>query len=179
VFTDISHVSWANEAIYGLQGEGVINGVGNRKFAPDLSVKREELVKMLTASMKSEIKTAEIPFKDVDKSQWYSPFVITAFANGITEGISESEFGIGDAVTRQDLAVMAYRAAADAGIISANSNSSADFADSAEISDYAKEAVAELRAAGIINGDQNNCFNPKAHCTRAEAAKIIYNIFYK
>ena len=50
------------------------------------------------------------------------------------------------------------------------------FADDAEISNYASEAVYTLRAMGIINGDDNNKFNPNSPATRAEAAVMLYNL---
>ena len=43
--------------------------------------------------------------------------------------------------------------------------------------DYAKEAVAALAGAGIINGKDNNIFDPGGQATRAEAAKIAYEVY--
>ena len=50
------------------------------------------------------------------------------------------------------------------------------FADENEISDYAKEAVNALYNNGLINGIDGSRFAPANHATRAEAAKIIYNL---
>ena len=50
---------------------------------------------------------------------------------------------------------------------------SPDFADDEQISDYAKEAVEALAAAGIISGSENGEFMPKKNATRAETAKIL------
>ena len=50
------------------------------------------------------------------------------------------------------------------------------FGDSDTIDAYAKEAVRLLKNSGILNGDENNMFNPQNNATRAEAAKIIYMI---
>ena len=178
-FTDIAHVSWASEAIYGLCDSGVINGVGDRRFAPDDSVTREQLAKMIVGASKTEIKSGSTPFADVDNSEWYADFVKTAYDNDITKGISDTEFGVGESVTREDLAVMAYRAAQKVGKLSDVTGDDNGFKDGESISDYAKEAVAALKSSGIINGDENGNFNPSNSCTRAEAAKIIYNIFFK
>ena len=51
------------------------------------------------------------------------------------------------------------------------------FADSKDISEYAKEAVKSLQMSGIINGDENECFNPNRNLSRAEAAKVIFEIY--
>ena len=178
-FTDIAHVSWASEAIYGLCDSGVINGVGDRRFAPDDSVTREQLAKMIVGASKTEIKSGDTPFGDIDNSEWYADFVKTAYDSDITKGISDTEFGVGESVTREDLAVMAYRAAQKVGKLSDVTGDDNGFKDGESISDYAKEAVAALKSSGIINGDENGNFNPSNSCTRAEAAKIIYNIFFK
>lgn len=178
-FTDIAHVGWASEAIYGLCDSGVINGVGDRRFEPDDSVTREQLAKMIVGASKTEIKSGDMPFGDVDNSEWYADFVKTAYDNDITKGISDTEFGVGKSVTREDLAVMAYRAAQKVGKLSDATDDDNGFKDGESISDYAKEAVATLKSSGIINGDENGNFNPSNSCTRAEAAKIIYNIFFK
>lgn len=178
-FTDITHVGWASEAIYGLCDSGVINGVGDRCFAPDDNVTREQLAKMIVGASKTEIKSGDTPFGDVDNSEWYAEFVKTAYDNDITKGISDTEFGVGESVTREDLAVMAYRAAQKVGKLSDATGDDNGFKDGESISDYAKEAVAALKSSGIINGDENGNFNPSNSCTRAEAAKIIYNIFFK
>lgn len=178
-FTDITHVGWASEAIYGLCDSGVINGVGDRRFAPDDSVTREQLAKMIVGASKTEIKNGDTPFGDVNNSEWYADFVKTAYDNDITKGISDTEFGVGESVTREDLAVMAYRAAQKVGKLSDATGDDNGFKDGESISDYAKEAVAALKSSGIINGDENGNFNPSNSCTRAEAAKIIYNIFFK
>ena len=77
------------------------------------------------------------------------------------------------------MAVMAYRAAQKVGKLSDATGDDNGFKDGESISDYAKEAVVALKSSGIINGDENGNFNPSNSCTRAEAAKIIYNIFFK
>ena len=69
---------------------------------------------------------------------------------------------------------MLYRTAQDI-----PSGDSADFRDSADISEYAAEAVAALNQNGILNGDNFGFFNPKKNLSRAEAAKIISSLIAK
>ena len=93
--------------------------------------------------------------------------------------MSETRFGTGEFITRQDMAVMLYRAAAAADVEILVVDAEKTVNDSADISGYAADAVAELVKAGIINGDQNRNFNPKNNATRAQAAVMIYNVLYK
>jgi len=50
------------------------------------------------------------------------------------------------------------------------------FADANLISDYAVEAIGALSAAGLLNGTGDNCYSPLATLTRAQAAKITYEL---
>ncbi|MDD2510434.1 MAG: S-layer homology domain-containing protein, partial [Syntrophomonas sp.] len=47
-----------------------------------------------------------------------------------------------------------------------------DFADNAEISPWAMEAITVASYNGIISGYQDNTFKPQGHATRAEAATV-------
>ncbi len=73
------------------------------------------------------------------------------------------------------MAVMVYRALEKKELIGENAEKTA-FSDNAEISDYAKDPVGIIAAMGIINGTGNNEFSPNQNATRAQAAKIIYEL---
>ena len=97
---------------------------------------------------------------------------------GIINGISNEEFGVGANLTRQDLAVIAIRAAKAANVEIPSDIKAANFNDADAIADYANDAVNALYSMGIINGKDGNVFAPNDYCTRAEAAKITYNLFF-
>ena len=50
------------------------------------------------------------------------------------------------------------------------------FDDDNSIADYAKSSIYVLKEQGIINGVGGNMFAPYNTATRAEAAKMIYEI---
>lgn len=177
-FSDLSDVEWAKEAIEALSKKNIINGTAPGVFEPNSNITREQIVKIILLSIGKEIENAECPFEDVDDNLWYAPYVKDGYKKGIINGISDSEFGTGRNLTRQDLAVIVVRAAEIAGIKLAAAEKS-DFADSGSIAEYAKNAVDILSAMNVINGKDGNVFAPGDFCTRAEAAKIIYNLFFK
>ena len=77
-------------------------------------------------------------------------------------------------VTRQDAAAMLAR------LFSAPHDENVEkFADDAEISDYAKDGIYMLKAADMLSGYDDNTFRPNLPVTRAEAAKMIYNLLKK
>ena len=178
-FTDLSNVPWAKESIYNLFDKKIVDGIGNNKFSPHTSVTREQIVKIVVSVIGGKTDNLETAFSDVDKSAWYAPYLVYAEKMGITSGISENEFGVGLPVTRQDLAVLTYNTAKKAGMIQKTDLLEPEFADEEKIADYAKEAVASLQAAGVINGDENGLFNATNYCTRAEAAVIVDRLFFK
>ncbi|MBE7022059.1 MAG: S-layer homology domain-containing protein, partial [Ruminococcaceae bacterium] len=101
---------------------------------------------------------------------WYYPYITTALANGLVNGLSRTEFGLGRQMTREDLAVTIYRALLKYG--AANDENIVSFSDEASISDYAKDAVCVLGGMGIITGFSDGSFGPKETATRAQAAAI-------
>ena len=73
------------------------------------------------------------------------------------------------------MAAIIYRGAERAGI-NIKINNTPKFDDDAEMSDYARESIYALKGMGVINGKSNNLFEPKAFATRAETAKMLYEL---
>lgn len=175
-FKDLDSVSWATEAINALYNKGVINGVDGENFDPEGIVSKEQFVKIIAGTF--DIKaTGEVKaFADVPSGQWYTEFINAAVENGIINGVSDTDFGLGTSISRQDMAVIVYRVAKKYGInLSAVRND--EPADISGVADYAKEAVTALYQAGVINGVGDGRFAPVDTATRAQAAKIIYELW--
>lgn len=174
IYTDLDDVIWARNAIVTLSNKGILKGVGDNKFAPNTLVTREEFVKMLVCAFGDKTQTAkEVNFSDVDPNEWYAEFVFAAVESGIVNGKGDGTFGVGENITRQDMAAMAYRAALKN--ISPDDESDI-FDDFDSVDAYAKGAVAVMAQKGIINGKENRMFCPLDNATRAEAAKVIFEI---
>ena len=169
-FDDLGSVLWAYPSISVLYEEGIINGFSDTEFMPEGLVTREQFVKMLMLSMKLDISNESAGFSDVDQTSWYADFVNTAYKNNVVNGFSATQFGVGENITRQDMAVMIYKAMVKCGF--SGEDNDTEFSDDGDISDYAKTAVSKLSKAGIINGTGNNMFSPRQTATRAETAVI-------
>ena len=113
--------------------------------------------------------TNEVLFTDIAQDAWYAQYIKEAVSGGLINGISETLFGTGLEISRQDMALIIYRALGT----SIKSDKSADFADMNTVSDYAYEAVNALYSAGLLSGDGTNV-NPQAKATRAMASKMVY-----
>ncbi len=173
-FVDLGNVSWAVESISYLADKGVLSGKSKLIFDPNSYVTREEFVKMTVLALNITSDSAEeCDFEDVLKNDWFRDVVTTGVNAGIINGISDSFFGSGMNITREDAACILYRAAKIAGKQLAGTAKT--FPDGANISDYAREAADRLSAAGVFGGDGAGRFMPKSNTTRAEAAKLIYS----
>lgn len=177
-FNDMDAAKWATEAVNELAKTGIVSGDENGNFRPNDVMTREEFVKMLTEAADVFDENAECGFDDVDKNAWYYVYVASAYKSGLAYGVSESKFGIGNKLTRQDMAVLSKRAAEKAGEID-EVREAVVFEDDAKIADYAKEAVYELYKSGAISGMDGNLFKPFETATRAQGAMIVYNLFLK
>ncbi len=171
-FADLGGVQWATESINALLEKGVISESPDKKFNPDKNVTREEFVKMIVVAMGVYDKNAVSSLLDVDSNEWYAPYVASAEKAGLIKGNEDGKFGVGEEISRQDMAVIIYRAMAE----SAKQGVSGGFADDGDIADYAKDAVYSLAEMSIVNGVGDNMFAPFGAATRAMAAKVIYGM---
>ncbi len=174
-FTDLDGYSWVSNEIEELAKKGIINGRTYNTFCPAELITREEFVTLIVNTFNIQVKGDDPGFSDVTEDSWYYKSVTRAYNSGIIKGISENQFGSGKNIMRQDLAVIVYNVLKLCNVEFEKAEDNTDFSDNAEISDYAKEAVWELKDKGIMVGS-DNMFNPKSNTTRAEAAKVIYSL---
>ena len=113
-------------------------------------------------------------FDDVSESRWSSADIAAARDNGIITGVDNNLFAPEKKISRQDMAVIAYRAGI-AGGAQIEDSGELSFTDKEEIADYAQTAVAALNKAKVLNGSENQ-FLPQDYTNRAEAAVVIYRL---
>ena len=172
--TDISG-HWAESMIRNAMQKGIMTGVGNGDFAPNAAMTRGMLI---TALGRMEGVKAGMyeggSFADVKQEDYFASFVAWAVAENIASGMSETVFAPNAEVTREQLAVFLYQYAQKKGI--ALTGESKTFTDAESISDWAKDAVAALTGAGLLNGRPDGSFNAKGKATRAEVATVLVKL---
>ena len=173
-YSDVKENDWFYSYVMTLSEKGVVSGNGNGEFAPNDNVTREQFLKMLLEAVGTEYVNVENTFADVDNSAWYAKYVLNAKKIGIVNGVSDVEFGIGENITRQDMAVMINRVIEKFNI-AVEEKATESFVDSAKVSDYARDSVRKMKNIGLIQG-YNNEFRPMDNLTRAEAVKVIYEL---
>ena len=173
-FNDIEEIAWAKDAIYELYNKGIISGRTDTVFDPHGKVSRAEFVKMLVLALGKSDSDATSTFSDSKPEDWHYKYISSAVNLNLVNGLGDGKFGVSDSVSRQDMAVMLARA-----LNGDLSSTQSSFADNADISNYAKGAVSFVNREGIMNGTGNNYFEPLSPVTRAQAAKVIYEILKK
>jgi hypothetical protein len=175
-FNDLGTVPWAGESIEFLAEKGIVHGDGDGRFEPDALVLREQFVKMLILCFGLEDETAVADFDDVPPGAWYYTYVARAQKVGIVNGLDGGSFGAGRNITRQEMAVMVCRAVDAMNFTLPVKTAEFNFTDEEDIDGYAAECVKALQRAGVVNGTDGGRFDPGMSSTRAQAAKIIYEL---
>lgn len=176
IFSDVPDNHWAKEYIEALFYMGAVSGVTKDTFEPERAVTREEFCAVIVR-MFGLSQSAEYYFNDVPTDSWYYDSVRAAVESGIVYGESESIFGAGKQITRQDAAVMAARLSETLGYDFGKHDKTIGFVDSEDIADYAKESVANLVSGNILGGYETGKFMPRNTLNRAEMAKMLYGLY--
>ena len=176
-FVDMIGYEWSQDYVAYLTSKGVVNGTSASTYSPGDNLTREQYVKMIALCLGVNPVQKTKTFEDTDEDAWYAPYIAWAVESGIVNGISETKFGVGESITREDMCVIACRAL-NYLVINMNAGT-LSFKDTQKISDYAAGSVSLLVGENIISGKNGGFFAPKDYSNRAEAAKVIYLIMQK
>lgn len=108
-FTDLTQ-DWYKDAVAWAVEKGIVNGVGNNKFAPNETCTRAQIVTMLWRLNGSQKVTPTINFTDLTQD-WYKDAVAWAANNGITKGDGASHFYPANDCTRGEAVAFIHRTA--------------------------------------------------------------------
>ena len=171
-FLDVNEGDWFYDAVAYAYENGLMDGVGGNRFAPNSETTRAQLVTILYRLEGEPAVTGEAGFDDVAAGQWYTDAVIWAAANDIVNGIGDNQFGPENTLTREQLVTMLYRYAQNKGYDVTASADLSGYPDAGQIQSWAQEAMTWAVAEGIVEGMDGN-LNPAGHATRAQIATIL------
>ncbi len=176
-FCDIEGYEWAEVAITDLAKSGIIAGMAEGVYAPGENLTRAQACAIICRLFAVGEKTPSVyNYGDVTEGDWHAGVVYAARDKGIVQGMSDDYFGAEENITRQDFVVMLDRAATVFNTPFGEIEETDEFADESEIAEYALESVKKFRGLSIVNGRDDGSFDPLGKITRAEAAKIAYNV---
>lgn len=172
-FTDITG-HWAADNILFVASRGLLSGTSDTTFSPGIGMTRGMFVTALgrlAGINPDSYKTGK--FTDVKADAYYAPYVNWAAQTGIVEGVTAITFAPDTNINREQVAVIMANYAKKLGCDLPKTLQAVTFADNAQISSWAKDAVKAMQQAGILAGKANNRFDPKGTATRAEVATVL------
>ena len=174
-FSDVKPWAWHTSGIEYVYKNGIMSGMGNGKFAPSEKLTREQLMQVLS-TFRPEPDSAYPPkdrFKDVVWDSWYCQAVYWAKEKGITSGLRAGYFGVGEYVTREQLATFILNYVDFAKCKYKIEGDLNAFDDADKVSAWAVDGMTFCVTGGIIQGKTTTTLDPKGYATRAELAQIL------
>lgn len=169
-------------AIQYMLARGWINGISEQSFDSKGELSRAQLVAILARiAGADEQQSSSTKFTDVNSNAYYANGLNWAVNQQIVTGLSATQFGPQQQITREQMAVFMYRFMTQQGIVTpATSNNSIKFEDNDQISTYSQEAIQYLAEQGIIQGyatsSGNVAFKPQQALTREEGMLLLYRM---
>lgn len=171
-FVDVAAEDWYGDAVAEVYARGLMTGMAEDTFAPELAATRGMVVSILHRLAGSPTMNAEV-FADVAMDDWYGQAVAWAASEGIASGTSAETFSPNAAVTREQLAALLCNFAAQQGVDTTARSDLSNFDDAATVSDWAQDAVSWAHAEGLLAGTSATMLAPQGEATRAQLAAML------
>ena len=179
MFTDVTK-NWAYPGIQYCVTHGIMGGMGDGTFAPTGTTTRAQIVQILYNLEGTPAVSGTTPFTDLT-ANWYKPAILWAYQNNVVAGKSPTTFDPDQPVTREQIAVILTQYMFH--VLKMNRTwTPADlstFPDGAQVSGWAKEAMQDAVALGLINGtkapDDKVYLDPQGSAARQQVATILMN----
>ena len=179
MFTDVTK-NWAYPGIQYCVTHGIMGGMGDGTFAPTGTTTRAQIVQILYNLEGTPAVSGTTPFTDLT-ANWYKPAILWAYQNNVVAGTSPTTFDPDQPVTREQIAVILTQYMFH--VLKMNRTwTPADlstFPDGAQVSSWAKEAMQDAVALGLINGtkapDGLVYLDPQGSAARQQVATILMN----
>ena len=171
-FADVAIDAYCYEAVKWAVKNGITDGVGNDRFAPEQSCTRAQIVTFLWRAAGSPVVNYAMDLSDVAEDAYYGEAVRWALSEGITTGTGGGAFSPDDACTRAQAVTLLARA------LNANASGKAEFGD-VPTDSYFAEAVAWAAANGVTEGVGSGLFGSDNSCTRGQIVTFLYRAYNK
>lgn len=188
VFNDVQNPkAWYYDTVYKIaktlndKGHALMSGYsnGSGNFGPADPLTRQDFAVILyRLADEPEAPDMENPFKDTNPKGYYYPSVLWAKAENVIAGYNDGRFGVGDKITREQVATILYRFAKDYLEIDTEpaleAGDLSKFTDGKAVSSWAEEALTWATGAGVITGkDGGTRVDARGNAARAEIGAMI------
>lgn len=175
LFEDIKSDDWYHDNVMYVFEKGLMSGVSDTEFGPQVTLTRAMLVTVLWRLEGEPVVNYLMQFTDVEAESYYQEAVRWASAEGIVNGVTDTEFAPHKNITREQIATIMHRYAQYKGYdVSVGEDTNIlSYDDASDVSEYAISAMQYAVGSGLITGKTDSTLNPKDNATRAEIATIL------
>lgn len=180
-YKDVAGNHWAADYITYLSSQGLMQGetnkLGEQLFNPSRNLTRAEFAVIVARYLKLDTsQEISLPYQDrLDIPGWSLGAIRAVYAAGIMTGQDvkgELYFYPRSNISRQEAMAVIGRILTDK-----YPSEEQEFTDAEQISAWAKEHVERLVTLGLVSGYEDDTIKPLANITRAEIAKILFNLY--
>ena len=176
-FSDVSKNDWFYDAVQDAVDMGLMAGVSADRFDPNGTVTRAMVAQILYAREGKPAVSGAAAISDVPANAWFHDAMQWAKAQGVIAGYPDGRMEPNAPVTREQLAVILHSYAQKKGMDVSKTADLAGYADAANMSVWAKDAMSWAVGSGLISGRSASTLAPAGSATRAECAVIFTQIF--
>jgi len=186
-FSDVRAGIWYYDAVMTLTNLSVVNGFPDGSFKPDKALTVAEFLKLVAVAMYPrdipEVIDGKIYYFDdyaFPENHWAARFYYAALFKGM---ITREEFPIerlDSEITRYQMSIVLHNLLKNIfGIVNTPAEGLENY-----IADYDKipakylDYVRSAYASGLLQGDENRCFNGEQSLTRAQGATVLMRLIY-
>lgn len=173
-FVDVAEADWCYGGVKYAYENKLMEGTDASHFSPAMDTSRAMVATILWRLAGEPAAKGEAAYPDCEPDAWYAQAVAWGTESGMLKGYGDGSFGPEDPITREQLALMLYRYAQTRGAGGIeNGTEILRFADTGDVSDWAKEAMTWAVDKGIVVGKGGDILDPQGGATRAETATVL------
>lgn len=158
---------WSAPAMTHAVQNGLLNG-SDGKILPKGLLTRAQMATMVNRAFASSAKASLTSFTDMVPGVWHYDEMAKAVQMGVFQG-ADGKLSPNDPITREQAFAVLARAF---GLADGKASSLDKFSDGAQVSSWARGAVAALVEQGYVSG-ADGALNPQSYITRAEFAQVM------
>ena len=158
---------WSAPAMTHAVQNGLLNG-SDGKILPKGLLTRAQMATMVNRAFASSAKASLTSFTDMVPGVWHYDEMAKSVRMGAFQG-ADGKLSPNDPITREQAFAVLVRAF---GLADGKASSLDKFSDGAQVSSWAKGAVAALVEQGYVSG-ADGALNPQSYITRAEFAQVM------
>ena len=170
-FIDVAETDFFYTPVLWAVENAITSGMNTYEFGPNNPCTRAQVVTFLWRAAGKPAVDANNPFIDVDEGAYYYEAVLWAVEQGITSGVSATEFAPEQNCTRGQIVTFLWRAAGKPTAVAYN-----PFLDIAA-SEFYHDAVLWAVDRGITKGLSDESFGPAETCTRGQIVTFLYRYY--